>query len=71
MDLSWVCYHLAMTRTPSLSLFFNVMAVPMEYGSSWARDGIQPAAVTYTTGAVTPDPLTHCARLGIKLTPLQ
>ena len=41
------------------------------YGSSWARDQIQVAAVTYPTAAAMPDPLTHCGRPRIKPKPPQ
>ena len=47
------------------------MATPMTYGSSRARDRIQAAAATYATAKATLNPLTHCARLGIKPAPLQ
>ena len=39
-------------------LFFFVFF--FAYGSSWARDWIWVAAVTYTEAAAMPDPLTHC-----------
>ena len=35
---------------------FSFLATPMVYGSSWARDRIRAAAVTYTTAAETWDP---------------
>ena len=46
-------------------LFFSLwnfffMAAPVAYGSSWARDGIQAAAVNYTAAVAMLDPLTHC-----------
>ena len=37
------------------------MAAPTAYGSSWARDGFQATAVTYTAAVAMPDPLTQCA----------
>ena len=40
----------------------------MAYESSWARDWIWAASVTYAA-METPDPLTHCSGLWIKLTP--
>ena len=43
----------------------------MVQGTSWARYQIQATAVTYAIAAAIPDPLTICAGLGIKLTPLQ
>ena len=46
-------------------LFFNFWP-PHGLWSFWARDQIQAAVATYTTTAATLDPLTHCARLGIK-----
>ena len=48
-----------------LFFFVNFMAEPMAYGKFQARDQIQAAAVTML------DPLTHCARLGIKPESLQ
>ena len=42
----------------------------MAYGSSWARDWIQATVVTSAAKA-TLDPLTHCARPGIKPAPPQ
>ena len=47
------------------------IAAHTAYGSSWARDWIRATAVTYITATATLDPLTHCARPGIKPTPLQ
>ena len=41
------------------------------YGSSWARDWIPAAVATYAAAVATPDPLTHCARLGIQSAPPQ
>ena len=54
----------------SLLLFF-LMAVPAAYGSSWVRDRIPATAVTCTTVTAMLDPLTHCAGLGIELSPPQ
>ena len=51
------------------SFFF--LATPTACGSSWARDWIQAAAAIRATVGTTPDPLTHCAGLGIKPAPLQ
>ena len=31
------------------------MVAPLAYGSSWAREQIQAAAVTYDTAVATPD----------------
>ena len=50
-------------------ILFYFMATPMAYGSSPARDQIQASALTDGTAAATPDPLTHCAGLGIKPAP--
>ena len=36
--------------------FFFLMAAPMAYGSSQARDWIRAAAMTFTTAAATLDP---------------
>ena len=47
------------------------MATLMAYESSQARDWIWAAAVTYTAAVATPDPLTHCTRLGMEPAPLQ
>ena len=43
----------------------------MAYGSSWARNWLQEAAMTYATAAATPNPLTHCTGPGIEPAPLQ
>ena len=51
--------------------FFLLMAAPVVYGSSRARGGIRDTAVVYATAVIMPDPLTHCAWLGIELAPLQ
>ena len=48
----------------SLFLFF-LTAPPSACRGSWARDGVWAPAVTYTTAVSRPDPLTHCARLGV------
>lgn len=53
-----------------LGVFVLFMVRTTTYRSSWARGRIQAVAVTYA-GAATMDPLTHCARLGVKLEPLQ
>ena len=37
-----------------------VMATPMAYGSSHARDQIQATAVSYSTATAMLDPLAHC-----------
>ena len=50
---------------------FSFMATLMEYGSSQAMDWISAVAVTYTTAAAMPDPLTHCAVPGIETAPPQ
>ena len=42
------------------------MAESMAYGSSRARDGIPAVAATCAIAVGMPDPLTHCARPGIK-----
>ena len=34
------------------------------YGSSWARDWLLAAAMTYDAAGATPDPLTHCSWAG-------
>ena len=47
------------------------MAALVAYESSLAMDGIWAAAVTYAVDVAVPDPLTHCARLGIEPSPLQ
>ena len=59
--------YLASSYLPHFTdfFFFFLIAGPIEYGSSWARDWIQATAVA------TPDPLTHAAGPGIKPTPLQ
>ena len=47
-------YFLTFPREPSGWGF--LMATPMAYGSSQARDQIQATAVTYATAEETPDP---------------
>ena len=37
-------------------IYFSFSAIPMAYGSSWARDGIGARAVTFSTAAAMPDP---------------
>ena len=43
------------------------MAIPLAYGSSWARDRTWATDATYATAEATPDPLTHCPGLGSDL----
>ena len=51
-------------------LFFkDFMAIPTAYGSSQARKWIQATAEIFTEAVEMLDPLTHCARLGIKPVP--
>ena len=51
---------------------FILMAASTGYGSSWAKDWVQAADVTYTAAiAIMPDPLTHCASRVIKPVPPQ
>ena len=38
---------------------------PCGVWGSWARDQIQAAGATYAAAAAAPDPLSHCAGLGI------
>ena len=45
--------------------FFNFMATPTAYGSSWARDWI------WATALAAPDPLAYCTVLGIEPAPLK
>ena len=40
--------------------------LPRGIWSSWARDRILAADVTYAAAVAAPDPLTHCSRLGMK-----
>ena len=54
---------------PSIFLSFLLSYFPSR--SSQARNSVWAAAVTYATAVAMADPLTHCARLGIKPTPLQ
>ena len=44
--------------------YFIFLAAPEAYESSWARDRIQTAAVTYATAAATAGSLIHCATAG-------
>ena len=39
-----------------LSFLLFLVATPLAHGSSWARDGIQTTAVTYTTVTAIPYP---------------
>ena len=61
----------------SLPIFFFLtkksfwMALPIAYGNSWARGWIRATAVTYAAAVAAQDPLTRCARLGIKPATLQ
>ena len=57
-------------KTTLFCFVFFLMATPMTYGSSQAREFIKATAATYSTAAATPDPLTHYSRSGIKPTPL-
>jgi len=43
----------------------------MAYGSSWAKDWLQVAAMTYATAVAMLDSLTQCYRPGIKQAPPQ
>ena len=52
-------------------LFYFLMAAPGTYGCFWARGWIGAVALTCSAAVATPDPLTHCARPGIKPKPLQ
>ena len=45
---------------------YLVFWLPCGIWSSKARDRIRATVVSYPTAAATPDPLTHCARLGIE-----
>ena len=55
MLLDLVC-HFVHVLVASSSSFFFLMAAPLAYGSSQARDSIQAAAATYTTAMATRDP---------------
>ena len=46
--------------------FVFLFCLPLGIWSSWARDQIQAAVVTYTAAVATLDPLIDHARLGIK-----
>ena len=48
-----------------------LMAAPVAYGRSQARDEIWAVALNYAVAVAMPDPLTHCARLWIKPEPSQ
>lgn len=45
------------------------MAAPGTYVSSWARDGVQAAALTSAAAVAIPDALIYCAQLGVELMP--
>ena len=51
----------------SVTIFF--MAAPGTYVSSWARDGVQAAALTSAAAVAIPDALIYCAQLGVELMP--
>ena len=48
-------------------LFFFLMASPMSYRSSQAKDWIPAAAATYAAAIAMPEALTHWSGLGTKL----
>ena len=48
-----------------VSFCLFLMAAPMTYGSSWAKNWIWAVAATYTTASAMPDPLTHCTGHGL------
>ena len=45
-------------------VFIIFMVTPVAYGSSWARDGIQATAASYTAGAEPPDPFKSVHQAG-------
>ena len=53
---NWFCFFCCIV------LFLR--AAPKAYGSSWARDWIRAAAVTYAIAMTMLDPLTHCTTVG-------
>ena len=57
-------YFAANLRYCIPSFLPSLMAKPVAYGSSWARDWIWAMDATYTTAVTTEDPLTHCASQG-------
>ena len=66
-DLSHSCDDaISLTAEPQGTYYyyyyFIILAISEVYGSSWAGDPIQAAAVTSATAIAMPDPLTHCAR---------
>ena len=63
-----VCQGVLERRSLSRKSFdsFYLKAASLAYGSSWAGDRIRVTAETYAAAMATPDPLTHCARLGIE-----
>lgn len=52
-------------------LLFLFMAALTVHENSQAKDGIQATAVTYAVAMATPEPLIHCAWLGIEPAPRQ
>lgn len=58
-------YNLMDAYIPKL-IFFLIFWLPLGIGSSWARDRIRATVVTYTEALAMPDPLSHCAGLGIE-----
>ena len=61
-------------KTPQISLLFYyyfLMAIPVAYENSQARDGMGAAIITYAPALVTRNPLSHCVGLGIEPVPPQ
>ena len=63
------CFKKCLLSDPLLIFF--LMATLVDYGSSWAKDWIQAAAVTYATVMAMLDTLAHCTGLGIEAAPPQ
>lgn len=67
-----VCVNYIVTL--KIFFFFHFIATPVAYGRSWARDRILASAATCADLAIAgamPDPLIHCAGLGIEPAPPQ
>lgn len=64
---SITCFLLKAPWGQIIIIFKKFMTIPVAFGSSWPRDWIRVAAVTYAAAVPVWDPLTHCgAREGVQ-----
>ena len=52
----------------TIKFFFFLMATPVAYGSSWARDQIQATTADLCCSCTMLDPVNHCAGQGMEHT---